>query len=50
MSGFAIQIEHEPERGKPSADFEASRLLLAGDIKFGHLESWRRYNQTQRRS
>jgi len=21
LSGFAIQIEHEPERGKPSTDF-----------------------------
>jgi len=40
----------EPERGKPSADFEAGHLLLAGDIKFGHFESWRRYNRTQRRS
>jgi len=34
LSGFAIQIDHEPEGGKPSTDFEASRLLLAGDIKF----------------
>ena len=49
MSGFVIQKEHEPERGKPSTDFEAARLLLASDIKFGHSESWRRYNQTQRR-
>ena len=33
LSGFAIQIEHEPERGKPSTDYEAARLLLAWDIK-----------------
>jgi len=26
LSGFAIQIEHEPERGIPSTDFEAARL------------------------
>jgi len=26
---FAIQIEHEPEREKPSTAFEAARLFLA---------------------
>ena len=29
LSSFAIQIEHEPERGKPSTAFEAARLFLA---------------------
>ena len=29
LSGFAIQIEHELERGKPSTDYKAARLLLA---------------------
>jgi len=29
LSGFAIQIEHEVERGKPSTDYKAARLLLA---------------------
>jgi len=28
LSGFAIQIEHELERGKPSTDYIAARLLL----------------------
>ena len=44
LSGFAIQIEHEPKHRKPLTDFEAARHLLVWDIKFGHLESWRRYN------
>jgi len=39
LGGFAIQIEHELEHGKPSTDYKAARLLLALDIKFGHLES-----------
>ena len=29
LSSFAIHIEHEPERGKPSTTFEAARLFLA---------------------
>ena len=28
LSSFAIQIEHEAERGKPSTAFEAARLFL----------------------
>ena len=35
---------------KPSTDYEAARLSLAWDIKFRHLELWRRYIHTQRRS
>ena len=29
LSSFAIQIEQEPKRGKPSTAFEAARLFLA---------------------
>jgi len=36
LSGFAIQIEHAIERGKPSTDYKAARLLLDLGIKFGH--------------
>ena len=35
LSSFAIQIEHKPERGKPSTAFDAAHDFLAVRDKIG---------------